>query len=200
MRTGTIYFAEVTHQKRVLTALLLAVIAFALGDRLERAILVEDAAAAQPSAAAAYAALAPTPVVLSPAAAPVRARRAAADRDADAGTADAATDPTPLAGLEDAGEPQAPQQVVLAPAAAIPVAPPVIASEGQFDSSERAIFGLPTGLVPTAAGPAGDPGAVPEPESWAYLIMGVGVVGVMLRRRRRAGSEVQALGAGALAA
>lgn len=96
--------------------------------------------------------------------------------------------PTTVAALTEAGTPGWPPGV-LAPAGDTRVAgPPPFPPGGVFPPGGPPF--APPGdegppLVVTPLAPPTGPGGVPEPASWAMMILGFGVVGAVARRRRR---------------
>lgn len=201
------YAMELAHQRRMVVLLAGLMLLFTVGVRFDRAFFMEDPQAKAPSSA--FAALVPPPTVFAGEAprggAPARrVRRRAIERP---GVPDAPGS-SPAGELFPAGAPiiGAPStETAIVPAAA-PVQIAAAAPNSQFGNPGRSLFGIPGGVIFGTPGGGsgtdpitpGTPGAVPEPESWMLMFLGVGMIGAMMRargaalRRKRLGRVVAA--------
>lgn len=187
------YVTELAHQRRMVLLLAGFMLLFSAGVRFDRAFLMEDAQPQSPSSA--FASLVPPPTVFlgegAGARGAPRVRRpinGPARPDASGATAGelfpAATNITASSPAEAAVGPAVPAALQVASAA----------PNGQFGNAGRSLFGIPSGVIfGNNSGGGGSnpitpttPGAVPEPETWMLMIMGIGMIGVMLRARRSA--------------
>lgn len=174
----------------LLLALLLLL--FGAGIRFDRAFLMDNPQAKGPSSA--FAALVPPPVVLAGDTASGRATgarrgRGLVDRPAG-GNGAPGTGTDPLLPTNPVVVGDAPADTVTGPAATQPVTIAAAAPNGQFGSGGRSLFGIPSGVIFGGGGGTvtppvnpGTPGAVPEPDTWMLMILGIGMIGMALRAR-----------------
>lgn len=191
MSNPSSYTREHGHQVRALLFVLAIMLLFGAGIRFDRAMLVDPSRPTQASSA--FAAVVPPPALLPGTAGPA-ARRNGARASAVGGEAapgasgDVATTGTGggVGGPEPGG--------TIAGTGAGPVTPSASAATalevGRFGGGSGSLFGIPSGVVFGGGGAGGTPGGggtpgiVPEPESWAFMILGVAMIGGTMRLRR----------------
>jgi len=192
------YALEMAHQRRMVLLVAVLLLLFGVGVRFDRAFITQALGAKGP--AAAFSALVPPPTVFPGA---VASSRGSAVRGGVLAPGESGAPPVGAVapsgtapGITAPGE-----QPIGAPAGPGPTAPAQIApgAPGQFGSTGSSLFGVPSGVIFGAGGGGGggtNPGTpplVPEPESWAFMILGIGMIGAMLRARRASGERARGI-------